>query len=245
MTKTRTALITGASGGIGSAIALALAKAGYNIVVHYNENKKNALALVDEIKKYTNAIAIQANLEHLENAEKLYNEAVTYFNTIDTIVCACGIAHYDSFENLNEETYRRVTDINLGSQLLLISKALPRMRGKSYGRIVVISSIWGEVGGSWEVLYSSTKSALIGACKALSKEVAGDGITVNVVSPGVIDTAMLDKFSTDEKELLLKDVPAGRFGKPEDVASLVAFLCSDSAGYITGETISVGGGFGK
>lgn len=245
MNKQHTAIITGASGGIGSAIALKLAKMGYNIVIHYNKNRTIAEKILAQIKELSNGILVQSDLSIVENSEQLYKEAVNHFGTVDTIVCASGVAHYDSFESLSVSDYRSVTDINLGSQMMLISKALPSMRKHSYGRIVVISSIWGEVGSSWEVLYSTTKSALIGMCKALSKEVAPSGITVNAITPGVIDTAMLDRFSMQDKKLLLEDIPAGRFGQADEVASLVSFLCSEDASYITGETIGINGGFGK
>ncbi len=245
MNKTRTAIVTGASGGIGRAISLSLAKDGYNVVVHYNNSEKEAQSLVKEIKSITNAIAISKDLSNPEKAIELYDEATKYFGFIDTVVCVAGVSHYDSFESLTVSDYRRVTDINLGSHMLLISSALPKMRQKKYGRIVVISSIWGEMGASWEVLYSTTKSALIGMTKALSKEVAVDGITVNAVTPGVIETAMLEHFSDEDKSDILSDIPSGRFGKPEDVAGLVRFLCSREAEYITGEVIGVNGGYGK
>ena len=241
----KTAIVTGASGGIGKAISITLAKEGYNIVVHYNKNEKSANELVQEIKKYSNAISVQADLSNLENADTLYKKANEYFGFIDTVDCVAGVAHYDSFESLNADTYHKVCDINLGSHMLLISRALPQMRAKNYGRIVVISSVWGETGASWEVLYSTTKSALIGMTKALSKEVASHGITVNAITPGVIDTAMLDKFSPIEKEDLLSQIPIGRFGTSQDVASAVKFLVSSEASYITGEVLGVNGGFGK
>lgn len=244
-TKTHTVLITGASGGIGCSIALTLAKEGYNVVVHYNKNEKQAKKLESEIKKYSNAISIQADLSKPENAITLYEKSEQYFGFIDTVVCVAGVAHYESFESLTPETYRSVCDINLGSHMCLIAKALPKMRQKTYGRIVVISSIWGETGASYEVLYSTTKSALIGMTKALSKEVAEYNITVNAVSPGVIDTAMLDKFSNSEKAELISQIPIGRFGSVQDVANAVSFLCSEKSSYITGEVISVNGGFGK
>ena len=243
--KTRTALITGASGGIGSAIALTLAKEGYNIVVHYNSNEEKAKILENEIKKYSNAICIQADLSNPDNANILYEKSAEYFGFIDTIICVAGIAHYESFESLTANTYRKVCDINLGSHMCLIARALPKMRQKSYGRIVVISSIWGETGASYEVLYSTTKSALIGMTKALSKEVAENFITVNAITPGVINTAMLDSFSQSEQDELLSQIPVGRFGTPDDVANAVSFLCSEKASYITGEVLGVNGGFGK
>ena len=245
MNKTHTAIVTGASGGIGKAICISLAKEGYNIVVHYNSNQNDADKLVQEIKKYSNAVSVKADLSITESAKDLYDKAAQYFGNIDTIICAAGVAHYDSFESLTPDQYRRVMDINLGSHMYLIANALPQMRQKSYGRIVVISSIWGEVGASWEVLYSTTKAGLIGMSKALSKEVASYGITVNAVTPGVINTKMLDKFSDSEKQDLLKEIPIGRFGTPHDVANAVCFLCSDKASYITGATIEVNGGFGK
>lgn len=243
--KTHTALVTGATGGIGKAIALSLAKKGYNVVVHYHKNASLAKDIVDEIKKYSNAIAISADLSKTQDIEVLFTKAREYFSKIDTIVTAAGVAHYGDFQSITDEDYERVTGINLKGTLMSVKYALKDMLKLEYGRIVAISSIWGEVGASQEVLYSATKSALSGFVKGLSKELSDTGITVNAVAPGVVDTAMLDHFSTSDKDYLLSQIPSGRFAKAEEVASLVTFLCSDEAEYITGEIIGINGGFGK
>ncbi len=243
--KTHTALITGATGGIGEAIALRLAKDGYNIVVCYNKNHEKAEELVKKIKTISNAIAIQADVSKGQDIERLFNESRAYFSKIDTVVTVAGVAHYGDFASTTEEIFDNVSGINFKGTALTIAHALKDMKKLSYGRIVAISSIWGEVGASQEVLYSATKSAIAGLVKGLAKETAEDGITVNAVSPGVVDTAMLNHFSETDKECLLSEIPCGRFAKPEEIASLVAFLCSPDASYVTGEIIGINGGFGK
>ena len=243
--KTHTALITGATGGIGSAIALTLAKKGYNIVVCYNSNEEKAQELVKEIKTYSNAIALQCDVSSGVAVLELFKNARAYFSKIDTVITCAGIAHYGDFAKTQEEDFDRVAGINFKGTALTISNAIPDMQKLGYGRIIAISSIWGEVGASQEVLYSATKSAIEGLVKGLSKELADTGITVNAVSPGVVETPMLNHFSDTDKDYLLSQIPAGRFAKAQEVASLASFLCSEDAGYITGEIIGINGGFGK
>ena len=243
--KTHTALVTGATGGIGEEICLSLAEKGYNIVVCYNKNEQKAQELVEKIKKLSNAISVQADLSKGCDVDRLFREARAYFSKIDTLVTVAGVAHYGSFDSTTEEDFDRVCGINLKGTALCMKHALKDMLSLNYGRIVAISSIWGEVGASQEVLYSATKSAITGLVKALSKEVADCNITVNAVAPGVVDTAMLDHFSDTDKEYLLSQIPVGRFAKAKEVADLVSFLCSDSGQYLTGEIIGLNGGFGK
>lgn len=243
MARTHTAIITGATGGIGQAITLTLARHGYNVVVCYNKNITQAQQLVEECKKYSNAIAVQADLSSGSGVDKCFCEARNYFGKIDTVVTCAGIAHYQAFQDMTEEDFDYVTDTNFKSTALTVSKAIPDMLKLNYGRIVAISSIWGEVGGSGEVLYSATKSAISGMVKALAKELAPSGITVNAVAPGVVDTNMLDHFKGADREYLLSQIPLGRFCTPQEVASLVYHLVSEDSGYITGEIIQMTGGF--
>ncbi|MBQ2714813.1 MAG: SDR family oxidoreductase [Clostridia bacterium] len=243
--KARTALVTGATGGIGEAVALSLAKKGYNVVVHFHKNAEKAQNLVNEIKKYSNALAIQADLSKECEIEKLFLSARAYFSKIDTVVTCAGIAHYGSFESTKEEDFDRLVNVNVKGTLMCVKHALSDMYKLNYGRVVCISSIWGEVGASQEVLYSATKSAISGFVKALAKETADSGITVNAVSPGVVDTNMLNHFSSSDKDYLLSQIPVGRFASSNEVASLVSFLCSEDAEYITGEIMGLNGGFGK
>ena len=243
MARTHTAIITGATGGIGSAITTLLAKRGYNVVVCYNKNDAMATKLVAEAKKYSHAIMVQADLSSGSGVDKCFSEARSYFGKIDTIVTCAGIAHYQAFQDMTEDDFDYVTNTNFKSTALVVSKAIPDMLKLNYGRIVAISSIWGEIGGSGEVLYSATKSAISGMVKALSKELAPSGITVNAVAPGVVDTNMLDHFKGADRDYLLSQIPLGRFCTPQEVASLVCHLVSEESSYITGEVIQMTGGF--
>lgn len=245
MARTRTAMITGATGGIGQAVTKLLSKHGYNVVVCYNKNQEIADNLVTYAKKYSNAIAVQADLKNGSEVETCFKKAREYFGKIDVLVTCAGVAHYQSFQDMTEDDFDYVCDTNFKSTALTISKAIPDMLKLGWGRIVSISSIWGEIGGSGEVLYSATKSAVSGIVKALSKELAPSGITVNAIAPGVVDTNMLDHFKGAEREYLLSQIPVGRFCTPEEVASLVCHLVSDDSAYITGEVIRITGGFGE
>lgn len=245
MSRTRTAIITGATGGIGQAITILLSKRGYNVVVCYNKNQVLAEKLVDEAKKYSNAIAVQADLKNVTEVEACFKKARDYFGKVDILVTCVGVAHYQSFQDMTEADFDYVCDTNFKSTALTISKAIPDMLKLGWGRIVAISSIWGEIGGSGEVLYSATKSAISGMVKALAKELAPSNITVNAIAPGVVDTNMLEHFKGAEREYLLSQIPVGRFCTPDEVASLVCHLVSDDSSYITGEVIRMTGGFGE
>ena len=243
MKRTHTALITGATGGIGQAITLKLAKLGYNVVVCYNQNKTIADELVTKAKEHSNAIAVQADLTKGDEIKRCFYEARAYFGKIDIVITTAGVAHYQTFQDMTESDFDYVSDTNFKSTALTISNAIPDMLKLNWGRIVAISSIWGEVGGSGEVLYSATKSAISGLVKALAKELAPSGITVNAVAPGVVDTKMLDHFKGAEREYLLGQIPAGRFCTAEEVANLVSHIIDDQSSYLTGEIIRLTGGF--
>lgn len=243
MARTRTAMITGATGGIGKAVTISLAKRGFNVVVCYNKNQTLAENIVTEAKKYSNAIAVQADLRKGVEVDDCFKKAREYFGKIDVLVTCAGVAHYQNFQDMTEEDFDYVCDTNFKSTALTISKAIPDMLKLGWGRIVAISSIWGEIGGSGEVLYSATKSAVSGIVKALSKELAPSSITVNAIAPGVVDTNMLEHFKGAEREYLLSQIPVGRFCTPDEVASLVCHLVSDDSQYITGEIIQMTGGF--
>lgn len=245
MARVRTVMITGATGGIGRAITLSLAKQGYNTIVCYNKNQSVAEELVIEAKKYSNSIAIQADLSKGSEIDDCFKKARQYFGKIDTLVTCAGVAHYQAFQDMTEEDFDYLTDTNFKSTALTISRAIPDMLKLGFGRIVAITSIWGEVGGSGEVLYSATKSAISGLVKALAKELAPSSITVNAIAPGVVDTSMLDHFSNSDKDYLLSQIPVGRFCSPEEVASLVSHVISDDASYLTGQIIRLTGGFGE
>ncbi|WP_102272328.1 elongation factor P 5-aminopentanone reductase [Cytobacillus massiliigabonensis] len=234
------ALITGASGGIGGAIAMKLAEQGYSLYLHYNENKKSVQQLLEQLQFFGGEyIPIQADL----STNKGYKKVVKNIFSLDAVIHNSGNSHYGLLNELEEEQADTLINIHVRTPLLLTKELLPKFLSKGGGNIVVISSIWGQTGAACEVAYSTVKGAQISFVKALSKEVAFNGIRVNAVAPGAVQTAMLDGFSFDELEEIKNDIPMGRLASPENIADSVSFLLSDQASYITGQVLAVNGGW--
>lgn len=235
----RFALITGASGGIGRAIALKLAQEGYSLYLHYNKNEKAIEQLMSELSQNEiELIPVQADLGHKDGYKKL-SESVF---SLHSIVLNSGNSQYGLISDMDEETVDQMIQLHVTSPFLLTKELLPKIRYQE-GAIVAVTSIWGETGASYEVLYSMVKGGQNAFIKALSKELSLSGVRVNGVSPGAISTAMLESFSEDELELIKADIPMGRVGLPEEVADAVVYLLSDKASYITGQILSVNGGW--
>ena len=236
----KTVIITGASGDIGLAIAKKFAEQNYNIIYHYNNNLNEGV--VDALSRTSNVLPVQANLCDQHDIERLVNTAIKTFGKIDCLVNNAGIS---SPKLAIDESYGSISEVvstNLISAIYLTSLLIPHMN--EGGSIVNISSIWGVYGGAGESTYSATKSGLIGYTKALSKELGASKIRVNAVTPGMIDTKMNINLTKKEKQEFLEDHTALQaIGTPEDVANVVLFLSGDGARYITGETLSVDGGF--
>ncbi|MCG1020711.1 elongation factor P 5-aminopentanone reductase [Sutcliffiella horikoshii] len=235
----RTALIIGASGDIGKEIAKTLLAEGYTTYLHYNQDKKTILELMDEYgtEKIT---PIQSDLTE-EMGVQLIKENV--FSTIDTIVYNAGFTYYGLMTDIDEKTKRKMVSLNIISLYSTIQAFLPEMIKKRNGNIVIISSIWGEIGASCEVLYSMTKGAQISFVKALAKEVALNGVRVNAIAPGAVATKMLESFSEEEKMEISADIPMGRLASPHEIADSVSFLLSKRSSYITGQVLGVNGGW--
>jgi 3-oxoacyl-[acyl-carrier protein] reductase len=234
------ALITGASGGIGRAVARKLAEEGYSLYLHYNRNKQAIIKLLEELEAFEGEyIPIQADLSRPDGYKKI---AANVF-AIDAIIHNGGISQYGMLIDLDEKEAQDLIQIHLATPLLLTKELLPKMTAKKRGNIIVISSIWGQTGASCEVAYSTVKGAQIAFVKALSKEVASNGIRVNAIAPGAIETAMLNGFSEEDLQSMKEDIPLGRLGTPIDVANSVSFLLSDKASYITGQVLAVNGGW--
>ena len=239
----KTALITGASRGIGAAVAVAFAREGYNIAVNYNKSDSAAEELCEKLSSIgIQCAALKADVSDSASAAAMVAEAYNRFGFIDVLVNNAGISLIKLFTDTTEQEWRSITDTNLSSVYYCCKAVLPAMIREHKGCIVNIASMWGETGASCEVAYSASKAGVIGLTKALAKELAPSGIRVNAVSPGVIMTDMMNGFSAEELDAIKDEIPLGRFGTPEDAAQAALFLASDRAGYITGQVLSVSGG---
>ena len=238
-------LITGATGGIGEAIAKAFAESGYNIALHYNKSEEKALLLKAELEKEfgVKVIPVKADLCSNDEIEALAKKALSELGAIDVLINNAGIAHQELFQLCSDEKVKEIFDVNIMSAMKLTKEILPTMIKNHSGRIINISSMWGICGASCEVHYSASKSAIIGFTKALSKEVGPSGITVNCICPGFIDTKMNAHLDEESIREIVESTPMMRKGTGDDVAYLCEFLASEKASFITGQIISVDGGY--
>ncbi|MBU4318765.1 MAG: 3-oxoacyl-ACP reductase FabG [Proteobacteria bacterium] len=234
------ALVTGASRGIGKAIAKKLAHSGRYVYLNYHSNTKQAEQTLDEIiSEGGKAELLQFDVTNTEDSEKAIEQIVLNHGQIDILVNNAGIRDDMLLVWMKRENWQKVLDTNLTGFFNVTRFAVKNMIQKRRGRIINITSTSGQSGVPGQVNYSASKAGLIGATQALAKEIAKRKITVNAVAPGFIETDMTEGLPTD---LILKSIPAGRFGKPEEVAAAVLFLCSDEAAYITGQVIGINGG---
>lgn len=236
----RFALITGASGGIGRAIAIKLAQENYSLYLHYNKNQKAIEQLMSELEPYDiELIPIQADLGEKDGYQKLTQNIFS----LQSIVLNSGNSYYGLVTDMDEKVVDQMVQLHITSPFMLTKELLPKLTHRSNSAIVAVTSIWGDTGASFEVLYSMVKGGQNAFVKALGKELSLSGIRVNGVAPGAISTAMLESFTKAELELMKADIPMGRVGIPEEVADAVAYLLSDKASYITGQIIGVNGGW--
>ncbi|EOA9326968.1 3-oxoacyl-[acyl-carrier-protein] reductase [Staphylococcus aureus] len=240
---TKSALVTGASRGIGRSIALQLAEEGYNVAVNYAGSKEKAEAVVEEIKaKGVDSFAIQANVADADEVKAMIKEVVSQFGSLDVLVNNAGITRDNLLMRMKEQEWDDVIDTNLKGVFNCIQKATPQMLRQCSGAIINLSSVVGAVGNPGQANYVATKAGVIGLTKSAARELASRGITVNAVAPGFIVSDMTDALSDELKEQMLTQIPLARFGQDTDIANTVAFLASDKAKYITGQTIHVNGG---
>jgi 3-oxoacyl-[acyl-carrier protein] reductase len=236
--KVKYALVTGASGGIGQSIAKQLAQDGYHLYLHYYRNKEALVALSEQLSVHVHLV--QADLSCSSGVDDLLSQL---HHPIDVLIHNSGNSFYGLVTDMTDEQVQQMVQLHVTSPFLLTKRLLPSMIKKRSGQIVVISSIWGLTGASCEVLYSMVKGAQNTFVKALAKEVALSGIRVNAIAPGAIDTPMLAHLNEEELTDLAEQIPLGRIGTPEEVAKAVSFLISDDASYITGQILSVNGGW--
>nr|WFN99979.1 3-oxoacyl-[acyl-carrier-protein] reductase [Staphylococcus aureus] len=238
---TKSALVTGASRGIGRSIALQLAEEGYNVAVNYAGSKEKAV--VEELKaKGVDSFAIQANVADADEVKAMIKEVVSQFGSLDVLVNNAGITRDNLLMRMKEQEWDDVIDTNLKGVFNCIQKATPQMLRQRSGAIINLSSVVGAVGNPGQANYVATKAGVIGLTKSAARELASRGITVNAVAPGFIVSDMTDALSDELKEQMLTQIPLARFGQDTDIANTVAFLASDKAKYITGQTIHVNGG---
>jgi 3-oxoacyl-[acyl-carrier protein] reductase len=237
----RRVLVTGASRGIGRAIALGAAAAGFRVAAHYRSSEAEATSLVEAIKtEGGEASALRFDISDREAARAAIERDIEEGGAYYGVVCCAGIAADAAFPALSDEDWDRVIDTNLGGFYNVLKPAvMPMVRAKMGGRIVTLSSVSGISGNRGQVNYSASKAGIIGATKALAVELASRRITVNCVAPGIIDTDMAKGAPLDA---ILPSIPMGRVGTPEEAAAVVCFLLSDAASYVTRQVISVNGG---
>lgn len=241
--KRKTVLVTGSSRGIGAAIATMLAQENYNLVIHYEKREREAEDTFHQVKAQNpNVLLIKADLRSYEAVDRMFTQIEAEFGGVDILINNAGIASMKMFQDIDEDTWIDIFDVNVHGSYRCARRAVPNMIRKKYGCIIGISSIWGVTGGAMEVHYSATKGAIISMNKALAKELGYSGITVNTVAPGGVDTEMLGDVPKEAIEAYCSEFPAGRLARPEEIASVVKFLISDEARYITGEVLNINGG---
>lgn len=239
----KSAIVTGASRGIGKDIALYLAKEGAKVAVNYSGSKEMAEAVVEEIKSFGGeAFAIQANVDKVEDVQTLVSATLEQFGAIDILVNNAGITRDNLLMRMKEQEWDDVLNTNLKGVFLCTKSVTRQMMKQRYGRIINITSIVGVSGNPGQANYVAAKAGVIGLTKSTALELASRNITVNSVAPGFITTDMTDALPEDVKTQMLNQIPLAKFGNPEDIAKAVAFLASDDANYITGQTLHVNGG---
>lgn len=234
------ALITGSSGGIGKQTAIALAEQGWSIYLHYHSNEKAARELLEQLNDYEGEyIPVKADLTATNGAEKLLSQLFH----VDALIYTSGKPLYGLFQDISEQEMDDMWNLHVKSPMKIMQGLLPKLLNSPIGSSVIVSSIWGQTGAACEVLYSAVKGAQLSFVKSLSKELARNGIRINAVAPGAVNTDMLNSFSAEELADVAEEIPMGRFAEPSEIAQAIEFLLSSKSSYITGQVLSVNGGW--
>ncbi len=240
----KTVIITGASKGIGAATAILFARKGYNVVINYNNSFESANLLARSLTSQRFSVfPFKANVANKLETELLVKETMYKFGSVDVLVNNAGVAFQGLIDETDEFDSDRIFDINLKGVYNCCRAVTPEMVAQKGGKIINISSMWGQVGASCEVAYSAAKAGVIGLTKALAKELAPSGITVNAIAPGLIETGMNANIDVEALNAFVEDIPLGRMGSADEVAAAVYFLASNDADYITGQVLGVNGGY--
>jgi 3-oxoacyl-[acyl-carrier protein] reductase len=239
----KTALVTGASRGIGRSIAIRLAQLGASVIVNYSGNKTRAEETAAEIQSIgSEALIWQCDISDEKAVQEMVKESIAHFGKIDIVVNNAGITRDGLLMRMKEEDWDAVLNTNLKGVFLVTKAALRPMMRQKQGRIINVASVVGILGNPGQANYVAAKAGVIGLTKATAREVASRGITVNAVAPGFIVTDMTDQLPDDVKDKMKQEIPLGQLGSPDDVAGAVAFLASDDSKYMTGQTLSIDGG---
>ena len=239
----QTALITGAARGIGRAIALRLSKSGANLIINYHQNETAAVELSRGINNLGGGcVLVKGDVSSLDDAQRIIQSSLENYNRLDILVNNAGITRDNLLVRMKEEEFNRVIAINLLGTFHCTKYAGKIMMKARYGRIINISSVVGIAGNAGQANYAASKAGIIGFTRSVAKELGTRNITVNAIAPGFIQTDMTDRLSDEQKEKILSRIPLGRFGSAEEVASMVHFLVSDQANYITGQVFRIDGG---
>ena len=239
----RTALVTGASRGIGRAIALALAQEGADVAINYVSNESAAAAVVEEIEALgRKGLLARADVGDFPDTYAMAHSVLRDFGHIDILVNNAGVTSDKTFVNMDHSTWRKVLAINLDGVFNCTKVCIDQMVEQNYGRVVNITSVIGQIGNFGQANYAASKAGVAAMTKTLAKELASKGITVNAVAPGFIETEMVSSIPENIQERLLSQIPLRRFGKAEEVAQMVVFLCSPEGDYVTGAELEVNGG---
>lgn len=237
------ALITGASGGIGSEIALRLAKDGFNIAACYCSDEEGIGRLSEKLAQTDAEYRVyKADVSDFSKIKEVFADATDFFGGVSVLVNNAGIAQQKLFTDITEQEFDRITAINFKGVFNCCKCAVPFMVSQKNGKIINVSSMWGVYGASCETVYSATKAAVIGLTKALARELAPSNIQVNCVAPGAIDTKMNNNLSDSDKADFAAEIPMGRFGTAAEIADVVSFLASDGSNYVTAQVITADGG---